>query len=96
MHSINLSIDPENFQGSFRQIAEELMNNFILCSGVRIFRICEIEFYYKDIDHNDNYTHGHKQQKTSGQWYQHGSGLDIICGNEKSYGGILIRAKTAC
>lgn len=92
MHSIDLSIDPKNVELSFRHISEQLLNHFILVSGVKIFRICEIEFYYKDSFHNDSYSHGHKQQKTSGQWYQHGSGLDITCGNENAFGGILIRA----
>ncbi|WP_158860972.1 DNA-3-methyladenine glycosylase [Lunatibacter salilacus] len=92
MNSINLSIDPKSLESSFRRIADELLNKSVLVSGFKIFRICEIEFYYKDTLHNDSYTHGHKQQKTSGLWYQHGSGLDITCGNENAFGGILIRA----
>ncbi|SMD42073.1 hypothetical protein SAMN00777080_0610 [Aquiflexum balticum DSM 16537] len=71
-----------------------MLNQYVLISGRRKFRICEIEFYYKEVEghHKDIYTHAHELQKSSGKWYQHGSGLDITCGNDKAYGGILIRA----
>jgi len=92
MNPINLTIDTQNLDGSFKRIAEDLLNQFVLISGEKSFRICEIEFYYTGVNHEDKYTHGHELQKTSGMWYQHGSGLDITCGNENNYGGILIRA----
>ncbi|MCH7411104.1 hypothetical protein MM239_16990 [Belliella sp. DSM 111904] len=95
MEFINLSIDTKNLENSFKRIAEDLLNQYMLISGKKSFRICEIEFYYTGINHDDKYTHGHELQKTLGQWYQHGSGLDITCGNEDYYGGILIRALQA-
>ena len=91
MNPINLTINTQNLDSSFRRIAEDLLNHFIFISGEKSYRICEIEFYYMGVNHEDKYTHGHELQKTSGQWYQHGSGLDITCGNDNAYGGILIR-----
>lgn len=92
MGILNLSIDIQNPEDTFKRIANDLLNHYVLISGKKSFRICEIEFYYTGVDHNDKYTHSHELQKTSGQWYQHRSGLDITCGNEDYYGGILIRA----
>lgn len=92
MNTINLSIDPNNPESSFKRIAEKLLNHNVLVCGENTYRICEIEFYFKADFHDDSYTHCHEQQKTSGKWYQHGSGLDITIGNREACGGILIRA----
>lgn len=94
MKTLDLSIDINQIDDSFARIAEQLMNHYILVSGESRYRLCEIEFYYtqKGTDHEDKYTHCHDLQKTTGQWYQHGSGLDITIGNKLTCGGILIRA----
>lgn len=76
----------------FERISEVLLNNSILKVGRKSFRICAIEFYYKQADHMDNAAHSHKGQLTCGEWYFHGSGLDITFGDETEYGGILIQA----
>lgn len=77
----------------FNSIAKELMNNWSLSVGKSKYRLTEIEFYYNDKKHDDRYAHNHDQQLTRGQWYFHGSGVDITFGDESSnaYGGILIR-----
>lgn len=94
-----LRINDENHSTvlhSFRTIAWQLMNNYKLQSGEAFYRITECEFYYYSENHKDTYVHGHDRQKqTIGEWYFHGSGLDITLGNEKGYGGILLRGIAA-
>lgn len=85
---------------AFIQEAQDFLFTHLLQIGDSYFLLTEIEFYIKpilsteDAVHNDNYTHGHKQQLTSGSLYLHGSGIDITCGNADYYGGILIRGVT--
>lgn len=85
---------------AFIQEAQDFLFTHLLQIGDSYFLLTEIEFYIKpklatkDAVHNDNYTHGHDQQLTSGHLYLHGSGIDITCGNANYYGGILIRGIT--
>ncbi|PTB96016.1 hypothetical protein C9994_09180 [Marivirga lumbricoides] len=89
----NLYIEnPVNPLKDFERISEVLLNSSVLKVGSKSFRICAIEFYYKQADHMDNAAHAHKRQLTCGAWYFHGSGLDITFGDETEYGGILIQA----
>ena len=92
IENLNLDIDDKNIEGSFKRIAFDLMNRWILDVESKSYRIAEIEFYYKSETHNDPYAHAHALQKTKGRWYFHGSGFDITCGQKGYYGGILIRA----
>jgi len=89
---MNLEIDNNDIEGSFDRIASELMNEYVLKVEDSDYRITEIEFYYKDGNHNDNYIHGHPLQTTKRKWYFHGSGIDLTFGSEGVYGGILLRA----
>jgi hypothetical protein len=89
---INLNIDNNNIDEDFSRIASDLMNKWILLVENTQFRITELEFYYKCESHNDPFTHGHEQQRKSGKWYFHGSGIDLTFGTDEYYGGILIRA----
>lgn len=92
---INLKITPETIEEDFARIANELMNQWVLAVNDTYYRITEIEFYCKSIldegPIKDPYTHGHAEQKKSGTWYFHGSGIDLTFGCEEYYGGILIR-----
>ncbi len=94
---INLKISPETIEEDFDRIANDLMNSWVLAVNETYYRITEIEFYYDHIEKvsnnavKDPYAHRHEQQKKSGTWYFHGSGLDLTCGNKDHYGGILIR-----
>jgi hypothetical protein len=76
---------------SFRRIAEKLMNLYQLQVKDNFYRIIDCEFYYSSKKHQDPYAHGHERQKSKGEWYFHGSGLDITIGNGEALGGILIR-----
>jgi len=92
-------IDDENdlsIQRSFHRIATELMNNYKLKFAESFYRIVECEFYYYSNRHPDPFVHGHSRQKqTQGEWYFHGSGLDITLGSNRGYGGILLRGIAA-
>lgn len=87
---------PEITFKSFERIAEQLLNHHMLRVKEKWYRITECEFYYyNESNHPDPYVHGHERQKTSiGEWYFHGSGLDITLSGNNSYGGILLRGIT--
>lgn len=69
-------------------------------------RITEIEFYFHNNSHLDPFVHINEQQKRNETWYFHRAGksinnkykggtykgLDIIFGNDHTYGGMLIRS----
>jgi len=90
----------------FDKYANCLMNKYILnFNGIK-FRICEIEFYLYNDDHQDVFTHKHPQQLETGTFYFHQmsktkphsykggtyKGMDITFGKKDSYCGILIRS----
>lgn len=76
----------------FKRIATSLMSDHVLIVSETTYRFTSLEFYYFEKDnHPDIYSHQHAHQSTSGEWYFHGSGLDITFGSEGVYGGILIR-----
>ncbi len=89
---INFNIGSTTLESDFLRIANELMNYWILQINNAKYRIAEIEFYYQSKSHDDKYTHGHILQLEPGNWYFHGSGLDLTIGAENISGGILIRA----
>ena len=89
---LNLTINENDINGSFIEIAMELMNNWAIQIESKQYRIAEIEFYYNSEFHVDPYAHGHALQNKTGKWYFHGSGLDLTFGGNGSSGGILIRA----
>ncbi len=86
------NIDFDSLDVSLEKTAYELMNDWVVWSNTTPYRIAELEFYIRSATHDDNYTHGHPLQQTNGKWYMHGSGIDITCGSDDHYGGILIRA----
>lgn len=90
--TIDLTINESNIDSDFQRIAFDLMNRWILKVESKVYRITEIEFYFKSESHNDEYTHRHNLQMEKERWYFHGSGIDITFGANGFYGGILIRA----
>lgn len=69
------------------------------------YRMIEIEFYICNDNHKDIFTHCHKDQKKMLTWYFHQmsnkdhsykggtfKGLDITCGFDNGYAGVLIRS----
>jgi hypothetical protein len=107
---LNLFSDPENLidydnvdEAKIQEIAKSLLQKYVLVVGDKEYRICEVEFYVNNDNHNDKYTHGDKNQKTFGKWYFHRypngayksgtyKGLDLTLGNENTFFGILIRS----
>ncbi len=80
-----------NIVPQFDQIAKDLFSNYILVVNKETYRFSEIEFYHNSPKHPDPFVHKDKQQKERGQWYFHGSGIDLTIGDGTNYGGILIR-----
>jgi len=86
------SIDSNNIEKSFIEIAIQLFAQFELIVKDAVFEFCELEFYFHATqNHPDPYVHNDKMQLTNGQWYFHGSGIDITIGDGTNCGGILIR-----
>ncbi len=91
MFEINLDQD---FEKQFETIAKDLFFNYELVVNNSVYDFSELEFY---VDHKqkhcDPFVHKDEMQIRNGQWYFHGSGIDITIGNKENlvYGGILIR-----
>jgi len=88
----------EDIQEIFNETAKEIMNSYILNIDNLKIELTEIEFYYFNCNtHDDHYVHIDKLQKNTCSFlYVHRKnyprgGIDITFGNEKFYGGILIR-----
>ncbi len=82
----------------FANTAKEIMNNYLLNINNFKIELTEIEFYYFNCDtHDDHYVHIDRLQKESCDFlYVHKKSyprgrIDITFGNQKFYGGILIR-----
>jgi len=102
-------IDYQNIdQDLLDRMADSILNKHQLYipdsdGNNHVFRICEIEFYIKNDNHNDEYTHQDEHQKTYGKWYFHRTkngnykggtykGVDITFGNDDTYFSVLIRS----
>ncbi|HUX95056.1 MAG TPA: hypothetical protein VMV47_04925 [Bacteroidales bacterium] len=84
--------DQESLEAHFDKVAQLILNRTILRIDKNTCRFTEIEFYfYDEAYHKDPFIHKHDLQKLPGQWYFHGSGLDLTFGDLINYGGVLIR-----
>lgn len=92
----------ENFNGEFKEIAEDLFQKCCIKCGDKTFRFAEIEFYYYS---SQNFSEDwnkitYPREKQAGEFFFHYSGVDICFQSkfaEKDqesayYGGILIRS----
>lgn len=92
MQFLNVIVDSKKAESVFEGIAQKLFFEYELVVGESKYDFCEIEFYYYATGHEDLYVHKNERQLSSGEWYFHGSGIDITFGKEPdTYGGILIR-----
>lgn len=94
----------ENYTcNDFDQLADYILNNVVISSNDKQFRICELEMYYYNDTHKDEYVHKSHDQKGYEKFYFHKyhngtfksgtfKGLDIALGNANTYFGILIRS----
>jgi len=90
---LNLTIDSDNIEYFFDQIATQLFNDYAICIATQYYQITELEFYYNNVDQTlDNFAHDHRKKNyENGAWRLHGAGVDLVLKDEKHYGGILIR-----
>jgi|TARA_B110000902_G_C13952015_1_gene453952 hypothetical protein len=104
---MNLSIDPENINGSFCKIADLLINEYDLVIVNSVYQVSNIEFYYyNETLHRDDNSHSFKykrarvRQLLNSKWYIHKisinpnfkhKGIDFTFGDGVSFGGILIK-----
>lgn len=89
----------------FIDLAKYIMCENHIKANNNNYRIVEMELYICNDKHKDIFTHCHSRQKTMLNWYFHQmsekensykggtfKGLDISCGFDSGYGGILIRS----
>ena len=82
--------EPSAIESNFKSIAKNLLNNFVIRKGDKLYRMVEIEFYYNLTD-TAHITY--ERMTEAGEWFNHDFGVDLTFkSNEKSYGGILIRS----
>jgi hypothetical protein len=86
---MKLQINPNSVASSFSEIAESLINNYLLKVNDTLIEFCDLEFYWNEPNHKDINTHEHNYQ--NGQLRPHGSAYYIALRNETGYGGILMR-----
>lgn len=92
--NLNELINHQAGEDMFKAIAELLLLKTMLLVGAEKYEITEIEFYYKDSNHDDVNIHGCEEQAQSNTFYIHKigrGGIDVTFGNEASQGGILLR-----
>jgi hypothetical protein len=89
---------------NFGMMADNILNNIVLCVMNKEYRICEIEFYHKNKKHNDLFVHCDERQmipfgfyfhRQNGKGFKSGTfkGMDLTFKTKlKSYSGILIRS----
>lgn len=73
------------------ELAREILLEYQLILGNTYWDITEIEFYLFSDNHPDPFVHKHADYST-GQFRLHGAGIDIAIGNDRGYGGILLRS----
>ena len=82
--------EPSAIESIFKNIAKNLLNNFVIRKGNKLYRLIEIEFYYNLTD-TAHITYERKTE--AGEWFNHDFGVDLTFeSNERAYGGILIRS----
>ena len=87
----NSSVD--SIKTTFSEIADILLLKSYIKTADSKYRILEIEFYFKNNNHNDNVTI--ERTEYAGMWWLHDYGVDLSFKSDESkkyYGGILIRS----
>lgn len=88
----------ENIQKTFSDIADILLFHSHIKTEHGKYRLLEIEFYFKNKNHEDNVTI--KRKEKEGMWWLHDYGVDLSFRSDDTnndddaiyYGGILIRS----
>lgn len=93
-----LKISIDNYHLIFKEIANELIRNYVIECGNERYRMAEIEFYYYDCVHLNsewNEKTYPRTDKEAGTLFFHYSGFDICFPSSYKkgiFGGILIRS----
>ena len=80
-------------ESTFSEIADILLLKSHIQSANGNYRLLEIEFYFKNKNHNDDVTISRTED--AGLWWLHNWGVDITFRSDQKsgfYGGILIRS----
>lgn len=107
---MDLEINSNNLttiKKSFENIAEQILNYYVLYINEKKYRITNIEFYYyNEKTHRDENSHALKYERAkerqilNAEWYLHKisinknlnyKGIDYTFGDGRNYGGILIK-----
>lgn len=74
----------------FSDVADLLMNEYVISKRGILYEIVEIEFYLFNQEHHDVITYPRNMK--AGEWFFHQSGVDLTFeSNRDQFGGILIR-----
>lgn len=87
----NSSVD--SIKSTFSEIADILLFKSCIKTAKSKYRILELEFYFKNNNHDDNVTI--ERTEDAGMWWLHDYGVDLSFKSDESkkfYGGILIRS----
>lgn len=80
----------EDIPKYFIEVAELLMNNYVISKRGTEYEIIEIEFYLFNPNHPD--VIAYPRSCVAGQWFFHQSGVDLTFETtDEQFGGILIR-----
>lgn len=80
----------EEIHKYFSEVAELLMNNYLISKRDINYEIVEIEFYLFSPNHQDIITY--PRNSKAGEWFFHQSGVDLTFeSKDNQFGGILIR-----
>lgn len=87
----NSSVD--SIKTTFSEIADILLLKSYIMTANSKYRVLEIEFYFKNNNHNDNVTI--ERTEYAGMWWLHDYGVDLSFNSDEDnnyYGGVLIRS----
>ncbi|MFY7653005.1 MAG: hypothetical protein ACOVQE_09885 [Chitinophagaceae bacterium] len=93
MSFLNVNFETiESTLKSFDRIADKFSKDVYLKINNSCYRLVDFEFYTFSKIFPDPHTYKNELQLQTGQFYVHGSGVDITFGDGINYGGILIRS----
>ena len=93
LSTLDANSSVESIKSTFSEIADILLFNSYIMTTKSKYRILELEFYFKNNNHDDNVTI--ERTEDAGMWWLHDYGVDLSFKSdesEKYYGGILIRS----
>ena len=87
----------------FSMVAMHFLSFYRLTTPVNTYQLCDLEFYYHNVNHPDPYVHCHEDQRQGNTWYfhRHGNGrykggnyrgIDLVLSADGvTYYGVLLR-----